>query len=198
MANPICRVCDAELNDDNWYSSYRKRNNCICKECGNKQLQTWRKNNPEKRRLQSERGRRKRGERSYKENRKCASFLGVAVAEQVLSHVFKNVVRMPYGNAGYDLICNRGYKVDVKSSCSRKNGRWVFSINYNIIADYFLCLAFDNRDDLNPLYAWLIPGNNISHLSGTMISETTLDKWDEYKLDIEKVLACCNVMRADR
>lgn len=49
------------------------------------------------------------------ENRSCASFLGVCVAEKVLDGYFDNLVRMPYGNVGYDYVCGKGFKIDVKT-----------------------------------------------------------------------------------
>ena len=131
------------------------------------------------------------------ENKECASYLGVFVAERVLSHVFKDVEVMPYGNPGYDIVCNKGKLIDVKCACLGKGGRWVFNIRRNIVADYFLCLAFDNRDDLNPEHTWLIPGDIVNHLKGTGISPITIHKWDEYKIDVDKVSACCDVMRGD-
>ena len=133
------------------------------------------------------------------ENRDCSSFLGVHVAERVLSHVFKHVKKMPYGNPGYDFICGGGYKIDVKSSCRhvRKNwaDQWGFHIDKNTIADYFLLLAFDNRENLNPEHIWLISGCDINDHVGVGISETALAKWDQYKLDIDKVSACCNMLK---
>lgn len=132
------------------------------------------------------------------ENKRCSSFLGVFVAERVLSHVFKNVQKMPYGTPGYDFICGRGHKVDVKSACRSHDGihdRWKFHIFKNRVAEYFLCLAFDNREDLNPGYMWLIPGGVVNHRTGVSISVTTLQKWDEYALDVSKVSACCDIMR---
>ena len=96
-------------------------------------------------------------------NRQCSSFLGVHVAERVLEATFENVERMPYGNPGFDFICGAGYKIDVKSSCRRyqKNGSssWAFGIDKNCDADYFLCIAFDNREHLNPEHLWLIGGS---------------------------------------
>lgn len=143
--------------------------------------------------------RRANGGKSASENKQCTSFLGVHVAERVLSKVFKNVKQMPYGYRGLDFICNKGKKIDVKSACTetRHNhgDRWNFAINKNQIADFFLCLAFDNREDLNPLYIWLIPGHIINHFVKTSISESNLSKWDKYKLDIGKVTACCDVMK---
>lgn len=137
--------------------------------------------------------------RQMSENKKCTLFLGVHVAEQVLSKVFKDIQEMPPCNPGYDFTCNQNKKIDVKSSCARINklGRrtWGFKINHNTIADYFLCITFDNRNDLNPLHIWLIPGNVLNHSSGITISESRIGKWDKYKLDINKVTACCNTLK---
>ena len=108
---------------------------------------------------------------------------------------------MPYGHKGFDFFCNKGKKIDVKSACiyidnrGNRSDSWSFHIHRNSIADYFLCLAFDNREDLNPLHIWLIPGHIVNHLKGATIAESTLSKWDEYKLDINKVATCCNSMK---
>ena len=103
---------------------------------------------------------------------------------------------MPIGNSGYDFICGNGYKIDVKSATfSTKYHRAYFNIHKNTIADYFLCIAFDNRTDLNPLYIWLIPGDDINHLTSTGVSMSTINKWNNYELDINKVVTCCNKMK---
>ena len=106
---------------------------------------------------------------------------------------------MPYGHKGFDFRCNKGKQIDVKSACIRTrhdlSDSWGFHISRNQIADYFLCIAFDNRKDLNPLHIWLIPGIIINHLTGISISESTLPKWDEYKLDINKTVTCCDSMK---
>ena len=127
-------------------------------------------------------------------------WLGIHIAERVLSKYFENVIRMPYGNPGYDYICSKGYKIDVKCSClshGNKNfylpsGRWIFGINNNQIADYFLCLAFDNREDLNPMHIWLIPGNIISNKRLMTIGNTSISfgKWSSYERSLDKVVAC--------
>jgi hypothetical protein len=135
------------------------------------------------------------GEHLSRDNRDCSLFLGVHVAEGVLRHVFKNVEVMPHGNIGYDFICNHGKKIDVKSSCHKDNG-WMFHIRHNIVADYFLCLAFDNREDLTPLGIWLLPGAEFAHLDGARITPNKFNKWDEYKLDIERVITCCDTIRS--
>lgn len=134
-------------------------------------------------------------------NKSCTQYLGIICAEQVLSKIFKNVTRMGINNPGYDFICGKGFKVDSKASCKRiidkKSDHWSFSIKQNKIADYFLCLAFDNREDLNPLYLWLIPSKILNNKKSTTISESKLNKWNEYKLDINKVVECCNIIKGD-
>jgi len=133
-------------------------------------------------------------------NKNCTSFLGVHVAERVLSKVFNNVEVMPYGNPGYDFICGKGYKIDVKSSVLHHRNNWAgwqFAIANNAIADYFLCLVFDNRDDLNPEYIWLIPGDVINNHASTSISVSTLAKWENYLSSdkINKIKSCCNTLK---
>lgn len=126
------------------------------------------------------------------ENKECASYLGIHIAEQVLSKVFKDVERMSPTFPSYDFICNNGYKIDVKSSCIRTRQnvvkRWMFNIKKNTIPDFFLCIAFDNRKDLNPLHLWLIPSKEISHLKNFTISLNTLNRWNKYKKDINPVI----------
>ena len=188
-------MCGVELTDENWAPSVREYNSHICKRCSTERSRQWRKANPEKHKTQWTRCSRKQGYQPFNENKKCPLYLGVHVAEDVLSRVFKNIQRMPMNNQGFDFMCGKGYKIDVKSSCFTKNGVWHFTINHNQIADYFLCLAFDSREDLNPLPLWLIPGGMLNHLAGTSIGKSTIHKWDAYKLDIDKVTACCNVMK---
>lgn len=136
-----------------------------------------------------------------KDNKQCSSFLGVHIAEEVLQNVFRNVERMAYGNPGYDFVCGEGYLIDCKSSCKRtQNGRnnlWQFNINKNMVAGYFVLLAFDNRTDINPLHIWMIPGHVINNRGSVSISESTIDKWNEYRLDIDRVISCCNQMKME-
>lgn len=194
-ANPTCRVCNVVLDSENWYASRQKQNDYICKKCKREQLFLWRKANPDKMRLQWERSDRKRGKQPYNKNKECAQYLGIHVAERVLSHAFKDVIRMPMNNPGYDVTCNMGKKIDIKSSCKRKNGSWTFTINRNTTADFFLCIAFGDREELTPLHVWLIPGSKLNHLKHTAISKSTIHKWDEYRLDITKISQCCEMMR---
>lgn len=130
-------------------------------------------------------------------NKYCNQYLGIHIAERILSHIYPNVERMSINNHGYDFICGKGYKIDVKSGCLREdqNNRWLFHINKNIIADYFMCLAFDNREDFNPLHIWLIPGNILNYKTTVTISQSTLKKWNMYEQSIDKVVSCCNTIR---
>lgn len=194
----ICRVCGVELNADNWYPSLMKRNACICISCATDATIAWRRNNIEKQREYWQRSRRNMGVVSMNENRKCSMFLGIHVAEEVLCRLFENVERMPTNNPGYDFVCSNGYLIDSKSSCIIKDDgipKWNFHINKNTIADYFILLAFDNRESLTPLHIWMIPGHILNHLIGVGISENTIHKWDEYRLDIYKVVLCCDKMK---
>ncbi|MFZ3167406.1 MAG: hypothetical protein WA130_07300 [Candidatus Methanoperedens sp.] len=148
----------------------------------------------------------------FSKNKGCGSYLGVHIAEQVLSKVFENVQRMPITNPGYDFICKRGYKIDVKSSCLSKGdskGMWKFHINNNRTADYFLFLAFDNRVNLNPLHIWLVKGDEMIKTSlssiklnekGTFEIRNTLDYLENYRKyeqteKLGKLVDCCTQKR---
>lgn len=158
----------------------------------------WRKKNPTKNKNIVMKYKRKQGILPMSENHACSMFLGVHIAERVLSRVFKDVIKQPTNNPGYDFLCNKGKKIDVKSSClyQSKNAspRWQFHIDKNKIADYFLCLAFDNRNDLNPLYMWLFPADEVNLKNAIGVSMYMTDKWNQYSLPINKVVVCCDVM----
>jgi hypothetical protein len=126
-------------------------------------------------------------------NKESATYLG-SIAEIILSHIYQDVRVMPRGNHGYDIICNKDFLIDIKSSAiGDKYGYWTFGITHNLIADYFLCIAFNNREDLNtPAHLWMIPGYVINHLDNAKISKSTIDKWSEYELSLDKLTTCCN------
>ena len=133
------------------------------------------------------------------ENKECAQYLGIAIAERLVSHLFKDVQRMPPNNPGYDFICSKKMKIDIKSACitlnNKKNPRWIFKIGYNITADYFLLLAFNNRDDLELQHQWLVPEYAISVFETIAISEKTLPKWKAWEHPIDDALTCCNELK---
>jgi len=135
----------------------------------------------------------------YDKNTNCSAFLGVHVAERVLAESFGAVERTKYGFSGYDFVCGRGYKIDAKSSCRNhtpnKSHRWKFHIDKNTEADYFLCLAFNNRSDLDPEHVWLIPGSKVNKKMSISVSETTLHKWEEWEKPIDKIANCCDILK---
>lgn len=142
-------------------------------------------------------------------NKECGQYLGIYIAERILSKVFENVTRMPNNNSGYDFICKKGYKIDVKSSLLHKRNTqseyWNFSISYNTIADYFLFIGFDNLDDITPLNIWLIKGIDIvrgralNKFSGLTITNTP-ESINQFKLfekidKLEKTIDCCKTLK---
>lgn len=139
--------------------------------------------------------------RALGDDKNSSQWLGIHIAEKVLSKYFDDLTVMPYGNPGYDYICKRGFKIDVKCSTIHHYPKncvtWRFFIKKNQIADYFLCLGFDTREDLNPVAVWLIPGRRIGHISNLDLptSEYGRRKWAEYETPIDKVIACCNTMK---
>jgi hypothetical protein len=156
-----------------------------CKKCGVDQVR--------------ERRHRKGMNKPLKESKDCASYLGVYVAERALSKFFDHIERMPYGNKGFDFICGKGYKIDVKSGCKRPSvggGYWIFGTKHNMIADYFLCLAFQDREMLEPLHVWLIPTHD-ANVSAITISIKRIRDWSKYERPLDKVLTCCHELRSE-
>ena len=200
MAKYTCRKCNTLLTEDNSLLSDIKNHHYICRECKRKQNLEIRRKNPEVYRAHSKRGHIRDGKIPMDKNKNCSLYLGIHIAERVLSKVFKNVTRMNATNPGYDFICNKGMKIDVKSSCilHRKNclDHFTFSIKRNTIPDYFLCIAFNSREDLKPIHMWLLPSSKFNSLICASISHTTINKWDEYRLPIDNVISCCEVMKS--
>lgn len=133
----------------------------------------------------------------------CSMYLGIYIAERALSKFFDHIERMPINNPGFDFICGRGFKIDAKSSTmhnyknTRGYKRWEFHIKRNMIADYFLCLAFDDRENLTPMHVWLIPGDVVGTKKNLQISNSpvSLAKWSQYERPLDRVLACCQTMK---
>lgn len=186
----VCSSCHAalpesEFNRDNHSKRGRQYR---CRECN---------------RISSTISNRARGELPMADNRSCSSFLGVLVAEQALSRFFDNITRMPYGNRGFDFVCGKGYKIDVKSSCMyystprAHTKSWKFTPRRNKVPDYFLLLAFDSRASLVPMHVWLVPGNVINDRGAIRITDcpTSLARLAAYERPLDKVVACCTAMR---
>ena len=136
------------------------------------------------------------------ENKLCPQYLGIVIGERLCRHLFKDVEVMPIHNAGYDIVCSHGKRIDVKTACmtlvNKKYPRWGFNIRMCTAADYFICVAFDNVKDLNPLHIWMIPGKEINHLTGISIRPSTLHKWSQWERDINNAQLCCAEMKKEK
>lgn len=186
-----CSKCNKILPIVGFEKSYTKsgRHRAYCRSCKNAMEREYKHRNGI--------------QRPMSEAKESTVYLGVHVAEKALSKFFNHIERMPYGNKGYDFVCGQGYKIDAKSSClhngtdGNQNGYWKFQIKYNISTDYFLCLAFNDRKNLEPRHVWLIPGKLISKQKTLCISnsEIAFQKWRKYEKPIDKVETCCDILR---
>ena len=191
-----CIKCGDDLIiGDNWSLGMRKAYNNMCKKCQNEKSRLWCEENREKYLARATRYRRNRGVLPMSENKDCSSYLGVHVTEKMIMKYFKDAIQMRYGNQGYDMVCNRGKLIEIKSSCLRKSGGWMFNIKQNNTADHFVLVAYGNRKYLDIMHVWLIPGKALSHLTGAGISPSTVERWSEYEQDVTEMIACCNAMK---
>ena len=83
----------------------------------------------------------------------------------ILPEMFGGIEKeMPYGNPRYDFIVTSDIKIDVKSCCLRKLKGWTGwepHVRFNNVTDYFVILAFDDRENLNLIHIWLIGKDEI-------------------------------------
>lgn len=156
----------------------------------------------------------KYGKLSLYENKSCSSYLGIVVGERLLANYFEGVTRMPYAHKGFDFTCTNGYKIDSKIATARidkrvimKSNHWTFGLHKNSIADYFCCIAIDQRGDLsnlNIIKAWLIPRNavsvngiNVHELNSLTISLSNVSYWEQYEIDDNELNECCRKLIDD-
>lgn len=121
-----------------------------------------------------------------KENRRDPRFLGMYIAENGITKIFQGSQKMPYGNPGYDIICPKGYKIDVKATTLNPYNNFIFHIGRNMTADYFILVAFDNIIELKPLHIWIIKSDE--NIEGSLMKNLdSLTITDElYCLDLYK------------
>lgn len=189
MTTKICRVCNTEQPTENFQHHFGMRDGRKneCRECCRKYNRA--------REI-------KNGHAPFNKTKSCSWFLGVHVAERLLESVFKDVARMPRSNPGFDFICGKGYKIDVKSSCllntrGSKYRHWLFTTKRNIVPDYFACIGFDNRENTIPIHFWLIPRDEVGNRVGLIISESDycISKWGVYEKPITDFALACETMR---
>ncbi|MCK4666899.1 hypothetical protein KAU33_09130 [Candidatus Dependentiae bacterium] len=221
IKNKTCTKCNISKPLDEFHNDKNRKDGKFpqCKKCVNKNTGKYRKEHRKvlagksrkyywnhreeiskqcKKRYENG-GRQKAGYQSMYENKLCSSYLGVVIGERLCRHLFNDVEVMPNGNPGFDIICSKNKKIDVKTSSTRskkgKNPCWGFEINLNKTADFFILVAFDNRTDLNPLHIWMIPGHEINYRTGKSISLSTIHKWDKWKRDIKEAQQCCREIK---
>jgi len=107
---------------------------------------------------------------SMEENKDCAHYLGTFIAERqygriILPEMFGGIEQeMPYGNPYYDFLMTGNIKIDIKSCCLREMkgwSGWEPHVRFNNVTDYFLILAFDDRENLHLVHIWMIGKNEI-------------------------------------
>ena len=153
------------------------------------------------------------------ENKECSAYLGIYICEnkEFLRKIINIVENMPNNNPGYDIICGKGKKIDVKCSCL-SNKKWSFAIDKNKIADYFLCISFDNRENLNVEHIWLMKGDVViektnNHNSKEFIvnerdaidignGHVALQRWIKHEITnvykLNEVQKVCDVFKKER
>lgn len=190
IAQKLCRMCGKTKPITEYFERKSGRQQgqqySYCKSCSYSTTNKWRY---------------RHGAKPMSESRDSPVFLGVFVAERALSEFFDHIERMPYGNPGYDFICGKGFKIDVKSSCLRHGRKrapcWNFRFGQNQVADYFLCIGFNNREELTPMHVWLIPCDSVRGLTGISVSDLykSLAKWSQYERPMDKINTCCEKMK---
>ena len=89
-------------------------------------------------------------------NEECSTWFG-DFTEDFMIHRYPGAQKMCPNNPGFDYLWN-GIKIDCKGRClqyyQEKTPYWIFPIKWNNIADKFILSGWDNRESLNPLYAW--------------------------------------------
>jgi hypothetical protein len=133
----------------------------------------------------------------YYENKKCSLYLGVYIAENLLAKTYTNVERMPPGNPDFDFICNKNFKINVKSACVGVTNAWTFTLN-DANCDFYLCLAFDDRENLNPQYLWLIPKKEVGDLVQLVIRKSTISRWTKWEQPLDKAIQECDAFKNAR
>jgi hypothetical protein len=64
--------------------------------------------------------------------------------------------------------------------------------------DAFLCVAFDNINDLNPVRVYLIPEKEVCGKHSILITSNTENQWTKYEKPIGKVIEACDLMKSQK
>lgn len=163
-------------------------------------------------------------------NGKCSSnfgvFIGEGIFEKYLLTIFEHVKKMDYGNPGFDFVCknvrqefidkypqfklrkDEEYRIQLKVRCLINHCgsvQWIFNIEYNNKADYFILAAWDDRNNLNLLHLWLfhkddmIRGRSLWNRTSLTITNRSeyLEKFKSHEIiyELETIKRICNEWR---
>lgn len=129
------------------------------------------------------------------DDKDCPLWFG-EFTENLMIHRYPGAKRMPYNNKGFDYLWN-GIKIDHKGRCLRytpgRSPAWNFGILFNNSARKFILTGWDNRESLNPMYAWefdrddIVRGRHFWQRNGFYITYTAywLEQFEDYQIDID-------------
>lgn len=137
-------------------------------------------------------------------NESCSDWLG-NITEDLMLSLYPSAIKMPPKNPGFDYFCD-GVRIDIKGMCLfydiDRSPFWKFGIKHNNIADKFVLLGYDNRENLIPMYGWEFDKNDIVRYgkrgemkefwkreSFTIIySDKGLEEFKDYSIDISSII----------
>lgn len=102
-------------------------------------------------------------------NEDCSSHFG-EFTEKLMIHYYPGAKKMPYGNPGFDYLWKdedgKEIKIDNKGGCliyrgGNRSPYCNFNILHNNVADRFILSGWDNRENLNPLFALEFKKNDL-------------------------------------
>lgn len=119
---------------------------------------------------------------SESENKSCPLYFGDYIEKKYVMQIFEDPIPFEYKKDDmgriidrtkpYDYICKNGFKLKHIASCKRTDKfhvlnylddilYWGYLIRRNNVPDYYILSAWDDRNSLNPLYVWIIRGDEI-------------------------------------
>lgn len=117
------------------------------------------------------------------ENKSCPLYFGDYIEKKYVMQIFEDPILFEYKKDDmgriidkikpYDYICKKGLKIKHIASCVRIDEfhlssymgdpipYWGYLIKKNNIPDYYILSAWNDRNSLEPLYVWIIMGDEI-------------------------------------
>lgn len=117
------------------------------------------------------------------ENKDCSRYFGNYMEKKYVMQIFEDPIPFEYEKdkmgriidrtKPYDYICKKGLKIKHIASCIRTDKLhviscfgdpllyWEYLIKNNNVPDYYILSAWNDRDSLEPLYVWIIRGDEI-------------------------------------